>query len=642
MEFNQSRKRDIRTPRRLVLQENGVKSIIKQAQVNMTRLVETLGCYQPFDNTVTPENCVDVLVAHRVSSKFHIEDLQRAKELQRDAYTKYLHNDSLLSSGKMSFPKGSRLNRARNLLHDWFDGFTVDMSDTGYEVSPGETYISSGGEVSLLSKLFCKDHWTVTANCLDDAVVFIYHTSAFKRAAKQHIGRVTREERRKLYRRFKHKDDIGFSIFRHLLISRVLIITDGSRIASVPKSNEQRRVINIEAMFSVICQRAVAFEILKVLAYYGNDMSNYFVTTTAKGSNSQSSALGVIERSAQYLHGRMIKSSVYSTIDFQNASNSVTLTAVEGLFPKEVSNILFRLRSHIVVIGDEFHSLNMLSSMGNGFTFEVMTALLYAIASSYTSDCRVYGDDVIIPNEFASGFVETCKLIDFRVNEKKTFINSFFRESCGYFYSDHLSAYITSFDFGQIISLSDVIITCNKLSVIIDAKQISAELETKLVKTRDSIADLVHASRKGPLPVLLDDKLRYLSSYIFDNGYCKKQRRSKDLRTLRQHYVERTDLYFTQCQLEIADFGLIYIPFFVPSRSRHVFTETKGLDILLPATYSGIRIKASRKGKQFGRWVDIPAFVCSDGTVTLVPNCIQHQQSLDVLLDKKFSQFVKV
>lgn len=614
MVISQSKNLSIRDSRNSVLQNNRSRYIIKQSQSYMKNLSENLSGFKPFNNSITPDDCVDRLVAHRIVSKFHIDDSSRAEVLQSEAFNNYLSYDSGLSDD-IRVPSFSRLSSARALLHKWFQDFKVDFSSIRYSVTPGETFISNRGEVSLTAKLLDKKHWTTTANCLDDTCLFIYNNASFKRAAVRHMGRRTRRDKRVLYLKYRHKSDIGYHVFKHLLIDRVLTIVDGARASSVPKSNDKRRFINVEAMFPVILQRAVSSEILRVLANHGNDLSNFRIFDESDLSGSS-----FVEHSAQWLHGEMIKNSRYSTIDFSNASDSVTIAAVVSLFPRHVSNLLIKLRSHYVSIHDELYSPKKLSSMGNGFTFEVMTSLLFAIGRSFTHDCRVYGDDVIIPNEFADEFVSTCSLIDFNVNADKTFINSFFRESCGYFYSDHIDSYIVSFDFNQILSVSDVIITCNKLTVIIESGQISSDLMSKLLYTRDLIAALVHASRKGPLPPSEKLRRKYLSSYIFDDEYAKKQRRSKDLRNLRQHYIEKNSGWFKDTHSSRNEFSLNFIPFFVPHKSDLVFTSARGLDVLLPALYSGKRLTAVVRGK--GRWVDLPAFVHSDGTVTLISNLI--------------------
>ena len=623
MVTNQSK--NIATPslRSIVCQDNKIKYIIKSTQREMASLKEKLSSYEPFSNNVTPSDCVDRLVAHRIVSKFHIADSARDAVLTTSAYHMYRSEDMKLPT-EINPWSYHVLVKARKLLHSWFRNFSVDIADLEWEPTPGETYVSSGGEVSLTAKLLLVEHWTTTANCLEETCVFIYNHLAFKRAARQHIkavGTVTRKVIRSLRTKFLNKADLGYQVFRHLLINHVLTIVDGARGTTVSKNNKQRRFINVEALFPVILQRAAAFVFKKVLKRQGNDLGN----DTLNLSEDHIGIITNIGRSAQDLHARMIAHAHYATIDFANASNSVTVAAVRALFPPQVYDYLFKTRSHFVAIEGELYEPNMLSSMGNGFTFEVMTSMLYAIAKVLTDDCRVYGDDVIIPNEFAPRFIKACDLISFKVNDKKTFVNSFFRESCGAFYDGSTNSYVTSYDFNPVEELSDVITTCNKLTLIINQSEVSDDLKLLLESTRDRIAVLVHASRKGPLPVSASLRKKFLSSYVYDINAVKKQRRSKELVTLRKRYIEKNKEFFKDYQLETDDWSLVMFSFFVPSASQHLFSNNKGLDVLLPALYSGVRLKATRKGK--GVWKNVPAFVSSCGDVMLISNLIRSKRS---------------
>jgi hypothetical protein len=49
---------------------------------------------------------------------------------------------------------------------------------------------------------------------------------------------------------------------------------------------------------------------------------------------------------------------------------------------------------------------------------------------------RVYGDDIIVPVEFAQSVTETLESFGFRVNSNKSFLDGKFRESCGKEYYD--------------------------------------------------------------------------------------------------------------------------------------------------------------------------------------------------------------
>jgi hypothetical protein len=86
--------------------------------------------------------------------------------------------------------------------------------------------------------------------------------------------------------------------------------------------------------------------------------------------------------------------------------------------------------------------------MGNGFTFELETVLFYAIARTLVpttlskwdlkrvssrgeGDVYVYGDDIIVPTQYAGDVVAALRFFGFTPNPKKTFLEGPFRESCG-------------------------------------------------------------------------------------------------------------------------------------------------------------------------------------------------------------------
>jgi len=85
--------------------------------------------------------------------------------------------------------------------------------------------------------------------------------------------------------------------------------------------------------------------------------------------------------------------------------------------------------------------------MGNGFTFELETAVFLAIILAVRNlravseplealitpgrDVLVYGDDIIIPTEYASDVVSALSYCGFKTNDSKSFVEGPFRESCG-------------------------------------------------------------------------------------------------------------------------------------------------------------------------------------------------------------------
>lgn len=98
-------------------------------------------------------------------------------------------------------------------------------------------------------------------------------------------------------------------------------------------------------------------------------------------------------------------------------------------------------------------TLNMISTMGNGYTFPLETLLFAAVVSAAAKvssvpllyphgnrlgNFAVFGDDIIVPPEMVRNVLHLLSLLGFKTNEQKTFVEGPFRESCGRdFYSGH-------------------------------------------------------------------------------------------------------------------------------------------------------------------------------------------------------------
>ena len=124
-----------------------------------------------------------------------------------------------------------------------------------------------------------------------------------------------------------------------------------------------------------------------------------------------------------------------ATLDLKGASDGISLALIDELFPEQWSRVLFDLREEYGLLpSGEIIQWEKLSTMGNGFTFEVETALFYALAASCcrsTSLVSVYGDDIIVPTQYADDVSELMMYCGFELNREKTFTTGLFRESCG-------------------------------------------------------------------------------------------------------------------------------------------------------------------------------------------------------------------
>jgi hypothetical protein len=136
----------------------------------------------------------------------------------------------------------------------------------------------------------------------------------------------------------------------------------------------------------------------------------------------------------------------WSTLDLSSASDSVSNFLVEHTFPLHVLRGLMAVRSREVLLptGEQL-TLSKYAPMGSSVTFPleciIFTACCEAVVRryAYTEQRRsgvpycVYGDDIIIRNEYVAELVELLEVLGFEVNRDKSFDHNSFRESCGVF-----------------------------------------------------------------------------------------------------------------------------------------------------------------------------------------------------------------
>jgi uncharacterized protein YjeT (DUF2065 family) len=157
-----------------------------------------------------------------------------------------------------------------------------------------------------------------------------------------------------------------------------------------------------------------------------------------------------------------------ATIDFSMASDSVSQGLVSYLFPKAWVDLIQDLRSEFGVLPDgTLHRYSKVSSMGNGFTFELESLIFLALAlavvpTSEQHRVKVYGDDVIIPVECVEDFINVSQVAGFKVNVEKSHYSGVFRESCGIHVHDGHD--VTPFFIRKPVkTLSDLFLVHNQL-----------------------------------------------------------------------------------------------------------------------------------------------------------------------------------
>jgi len=199
-----------------------------------------------------------------------------------------------------------------------------------------------------------------------------------------------------------------------------LVTQHGSMMFTVPKNSEIDRVACKEPEINMFLQRGVGLYLRTALKKRRIDLQDQTPN----------------QRLA--LEGSVTKK--LATLDLSSASDLISTQLVYDLLPLDWFLLLDKIRVKRVLIKKDWHELNMFSSMGNGFTFELESLIFYALtcainrAYGVRGRVSVYGDDIITPNGSAAIFPSIFAWFGFKVNSKKSFWTGNFRESCGKHY----------------------------------------------------------------------------------------------------------------------------------------------------------------------------------------------------------------
>jgi hypothetical protein len=226
-------------------------------------------------------------------------------------------------------------------------------------------------------------------------------------------------------RKYQIGKDITSSAVRHYIplsdsligMPRDLTLVKGNVLFTVPKTSEIDRCACKEPDLNMYCQKAVGNEIRRRLKKHGIDLNDQSV-------NQEWSQLGSL-------------TGEYATVDLSSASDSVTKQIVIEMLPFEWSSLLLDLRSPITLIDGVEHVNEMISSMGNAYTFELESLLFWVMARCCAYFTRtpgrisVYGDDIICPTGLKDSMGAVLEFFGFKQNPTKSFWDGGFRESCG-------------------------------------------------------------------------------------------------------------------------------------------------------------------------------------------------------------------
>lgn len=389
-----------------------------------------------------PSSFSEDFAQKRFNKKFEKPNSDHQDALRSHCWESWLSNDENLP--RIFLPSGEWY-KCRHNLHRCLPDIRVD----DFTFPKGSEWIATRGQNSIEARL-ARSRWTCTNDNWGLFSSICYRHKALKRAVrrrynawyqKQGFDLPQRSSDTFLYDSFRHDQrGVGFAVFQWKL-SRLTEIVHGSRFSTVPKNNEKVRPINIEPFGNILTQRSIGLSIRAfLLSHYDIDLDKI-----------------------PDLHKVRIKNvDEIATIDLKDASDSISMDLVRFLLPKRIVSLIEKSRSDMVLGPDDnYHVIKKVSSMGNGFTFELMTLILFTICRVLDDKATVFGDDIIINIEKSNRLIELLQEVGLKVNTDKSFTDGPFRESCGANYHRD-EGYVESFDFLWPESPGDCVVLYNK------------------------------------------------------------------------------------------------------------------------------------------------------------------------------------
>lgn len=209
-----------------------------------------------------------------------------------------------------------------------------------------------------------------------------------------------------------------------------------SRVAIVPKNSTKGRIICMEPAENMLAQQGIRGAMYAWIQRH--PLTRGFVNFTEQDVN------GKLALEAS-------KSGYRATLDLKAASDSVSLWLVRLLFPAIVRDLLESCRSPFArakistykggrKVGEmELRArLKKFAPMGSAVCFPVEALCFWALAKgtmialgAEDTDVWVYGDDTILPAQYADDVSAVFSIYGLTINADKSFTTGHFRESCG-------------------------------------------------------------------------------------------------------------------------------------------------------------------------------------------------------------------
>lgn len=216
-----------------------------------------------------------------------------------------------------------------------------------------------------------------------------------------------------------------------------------TRLTHVPKTLKTPRIIAIEPTAMQYAQQALASSLVKLLE------SDSLV-------GGKDNMIGFLDQEPNQVLAKKgsdpLLGNPYATLDLSEASDRVSSLHVKALFGDRfpsLEEMVFACRStHAEVPGKGIVPLAKYASMGSALCFpceamvfltivflgiekELNRALTRSDVLRLKGHVRVYGDDIVVPVQYADSVIGTLEAFGLKVNARKSFSKGNFRESCG-------------------------------------------------------------------------------------------------------------------------------------------------------------------------------------------------------------------
>jgi len=212
-----------------------------------------------------------------------------------------------------------------------------------------------------------------------------------------------------------------------------------SRLVAVPKTFETPRLIAAEPSEHQFCQQ-------NIWHYFRDRTANSWIGLFVRFTDQTLNQDLCLEGS---------KTGTLCTLDLKSASDRMSCHVVGNFFRSNLGllDALRATRTHVMEQGLDQTlprrlELKKFSTMGSACTFPVQSVVFLGIAlaavltnrmltpslkniNALVGSVAVFGDDIIVPSDCRELVQAALELLDFKVNESKSFSEGFFRESCG-------------------------------------------------------------------------------------------------------------------------------------------------------------------------------------------------------------------